>query len=295
MDSTDQLITEANNLRNQKGNLHGALEKVEESLTDNPKLIEALILKSILLRDLGELAEARSVLNTAAENLNGQSQVRQGDIQRLRGFLDLLQGDHDSALLNANKSRELSLKQNSDIDQANALALLGNIYQTKDQSKKAQEFYQQALALARRAGLVEQELAVRINLASLASAAGRKTEALEELARILAKTKDKWHKAYFNALDEKIKIVSQLKQIDNELIKEVSQAYQSANSKGWLVEEGNLAYQLALLYDDLDQSEESQVMFKKAQQAYQAANLQINCDKIIAEMVSRGYDKLISN
>lgn len=273
MVATDKLFEEACALRNSKGNLSGALEKVNQILSYDPDCIKALLLKSTLLRDMGEISDAREVLQIALDKIPEENLAFRADAHRLQGFLELLQDNKENALQLAIKAKEEAEKSGSHEIIANTAALLGNIYHTNDELEKAEDFYNQALEESKKARFVEREITVMINLATVFSQKGENKKALEMLDDILARSKGKWTKAPFNALFEKIKIKRVEQDLNDDLINEIIAGYKEAQSNGWADEEGNLAFQLGLVYYDLDQKDLSREYLNKALQVFEEMKL----------------------
>jgi len=288
MVAKDKLFTEALNLRNTKGNLSGALEKVNQILSYDPDCIKAQLLKSTLLRDLGEVSEARLVLQAALEKIPEESKAFRADAYRLLGFLELLQADPESALQLAEQALETAKSSDDHEVLANVLALLGNIYHTKNKLKEAEDYYNQALAEAKRVRFIEREITVTINLANVYSSLGDKKKACDMLDDIWERTKGKWTKARFNALFEKTKIYHELHNLNEDLLNDLQSALQEAGAQGWADEQGNLALQLGLVYYDLDQPDLAREYLEKALAVFKKAKLLHKVDLVEKELTTKG-------
>jgi len=268
-----QLLDEADSLRNKQGNLSGALEKINQVLEFDANNVLVLVQKSILLRDLGNLAEAEEVLILALEQVNESDDLLIANILRLSGFISLLKGNIDIALEKANKSQEKAIQSESLEMQANAEALLGNIYQTKGDLDQAKLHYTEALEKAKKSRFIEREITVSINIATVSAEKGDTDSALAILNEIIERSQGRWHKALFNALFEKGKILLQSSSVDDEYITALQSAYKIAMSNGWSDEQGNLALQLGRIFYKLSENDIAREYFQTAQIIFQKAGI----------------------
>ncbi len=268
-----QLLDEADSLRNKQGNLSGALEKINQVLEFDANNALVLVQKSILLRDLGNLEEAEEALILALEQVNESDNLMIANILRLSGFISLLKGDIDIALEKANKSQEKATQSDSLEMQANAEALLGNIYQTKGDLDQAELHYAEALAKAKKSRFIEREITVSINIATVSAEKGDTDNALGILNEIIERSQGRWHKALFNALFEKGKILLQSSSVDDEYITALQSAYKIAMSNGWSDEQGNLALQLGRIFYKLSENDIAREYFQTAQIIFQKAGI----------------------
>lgn len=273
MVAKDKLYNEALDLRNIQGNLTAALEKVDQILTSDPDCIKARLLKSTLWRDLGEIVKAEEILLDLLKEMSEGNKVFRSDTLRLLGFLKLLQGDKEVAKDLAEQAwQEIEDSDEYEI-RANVLALLGNIYHSNNFLSEAEKYYQQALTEAEKVRFVEREVTVSINLAAIAFEQGKFSEALAKLEKVWERTQGKWTKARFNVLFEKIKILRKQGELTEELVKDIKDALQEAESKGWADEAGNLALQLGLVYYDLGYSDMARESLEKSVSIFKKANL----------------------
>ena len=284
MVAKDKLYSEALELRNAQGNLTAALEKVDQILEYDPDCLEARLLKSTLLRDLGEVDKAEEILQVLLKEMPDGNISLQADALRLLGFLNLLQGKVEPAKDLAEQAWNL-VENTEDYEvRANILALLGNIYHSQNSLTEAKEYYTQALSEAEKARFVEREITVSINLATIDSEQGKLEEAVEKLDKVWQRTQGKWTKARFNALFEKIKIRRRQNKLTEDLLKDIKQALQEAESKGWADEAGNLALELGLVYYDLGHLDLAKESLEKSLSIFQKANLAKKVEKVQKEL-----------
>lgn len=281
MSAALQLQDEAWDLRNKKGNLTGALEKVNQALQDKED-IDVLLKKSIIERDNGKTEAARQTLQHILASTHNE--LATIEALRLLGFLELLQGSIDAAYAQATKAHELALKVKRDKSLSNTCALLGNIEQAKGSLKAARDYYNDGLEYAKAAKYTERELTLRINLATIEAELGNTSDAEAELDELLERTKNRWHKAYYNVLFEKIRLQRQKHSVTEDALDELGDAYKAAASQGWADEQGNLAYELALLHRDQEQYASARGYYEKALEIFTKAKILGKVAKIEAEL-----------
>lgn len=286
MDEISTLIQEAWDLRNKKGNLTGALEKVNEALAHDHYHHEALLKKSIILRDMGECAQAREILSSllgALSDADSDLAVK-ADALRLLGFLALLRGEEDEAKEKAEQAYHTALSAKSTEQEANALALLGNVFHSRGERDKARAHYEKALKSAQAAHFADREITVSINMAQLCTEQGDMAKGLELFKGLAERTKDRWHKAYLNVTWEKARALLMSGKVDELLIQETIDALHIAQSHGWADEEGNLARLAAHEYLHQGDRDRAAEYLRQARDVFRTAGMPGECKEVEDEM-----------
>jgi len=283
-----QLLDEADDLRNKQGNLSGALEKINQVLEFEPENFQVMVIKSVLLRDLGYLDEAEKILQTALEKIKNTDNhyLVLANIWRLLGCISLLRGNTDTALEQANKSLNIASELDSFEMLANVQALLGNIYQITCDTTQALDYYNQALTSAEEVRFIEREITVSINIATIQSELGYKDEALAMLDKIVERAQNRWYKALFNALFEKGKILLVNHKIDQEYIDQLQSAYKIAAANGWNYEQGNLSLQLGRIFVFLKENDNAREYLQTAKLLFEKSGMKLK-QKTVAEELAK--------
>lgn len=286
MTTTDTLLDEARDLRNKKGNLNVALEKVNQALEQQNDNLDVLLFKSIVLRDMGAIVESREVLKhvlAITEAVDKPQQQYRADALRLFGFLVLLQGNFEKALQFAQRAQEIA---QTDEMKANTLALLGNIAHTQGNLQEAKTYYEQAISAAQKVRFTEREVTVMINLATVLHQTGASDKAVGMLEEAIKRSEKKWSKALFNAYYEIARMYQDQNAITQDLVDRIKEAYDQARAHGWVDEEGNLAKVLGLLYKEQNQKEAAKEYFVVANKIFSEAGMMHKALQIQEELES---------
>ena len=168
--------------------------------------------------------------------------------------------------------------------EANTNALLGNIYQVKGDLDQAESYYTEALEKAKKSRFIEREITVSINIATVIAEKGDTDSALAILNEIIERSQGRWHKALFNALFEKGKILLQQKTLDDDYITQLNTAYKIALANGWNDEQGNLALQLGRIFRYLSKNDIAREYFQTAQMIFKKSGMNTKLETVNIEL-----------
>lgn len=169
---------------------------VAQKINLKNEAIEAMDLLGDVYRKLGESQKSVAVLQKAL-GMARHDQRKVADLKRKLGFLyfqlheDVSKAE-DFALESLKGARAHGLKK----VEANAMALMGHICETKDEFEKALGWFYDALVLTRKANYKEREITVISDIGRISAIRGFYPEALKHLNKALEIAR----KAEFNLL-----------------------------------------------------------------------------------------------
>jgi len=256
-------LTACAKLRDQ-GELRRALNRVSKLISlvkkDEITLIKALILKSVILRDVSRPGEALSILEEVLKATKRKRLLReQADIYRQKSYLFVQMGKSADAESLAFESLDIARRASLKTEEANADACIGHVLEDKGDFQGALSWYQEGILICEEVGLWDRKATLLGDIGKVHARTGNLPESFTFLKQALdLAVKIKYEKATISSL---YRLGDSYRSIGDEIKAKAfyNQAHDKSMSMGYKREQGDALYglgQLTLSKQKLDEAKE---------------------------------------
>lgn len=277
--STDKFkldLPHCSKLREQ-GELQLALKCVSKLVNfvknNDVDLVNALILKAVIYRDLSRPHDTIKVLDKALKIATDKSLFREeSEIHRQKSYLFVELGKSSDAEALAFKSLTIARKFSLKREEANAGACIGHVFEDKGDFQRALSWYQEGLSICNETDFMKRKATLLGDIGKVYGIIGHLPESFLFLKRALeVSVKIKYEKAIISSL---YRLGDSYRSIeDKEKAKDFyNQALEKAMNMGFKREQGDSLYRLGLLAISNQNPEEAIAFLSRALNIFEEIN-----------------------